>query len=622
MIPELGLFCLCLSTVLSLVLPSFLFVGARKGSPQLEALWRPASVLIPALLTASLLCLGYAFLTDDFSVAYVANHSNTQLEIFYKISAVWSSHEGSLLLWVWIISLWMLGAAAFVRKEESFKANMTAAMLCIIGLLSLFLVFSSNPFERLLPLVPPEGKDLNPILQDVGMIFHPPTLFAGYAGLALCFAASAAVLLSKSFDRSKADTLLAVSVITWVFLTAGNVLGSWWAYTELGWGGWWFWDPVENSSFIPWLLVTAQIHALLLVRIKGLLARSALLLCIVSFAASLLGSFIVRSGVIQSVHAFAADPGRGVFLLIVSCLLLLPAVLLFAARSKDVSPEDGQALSSLDIFLILAVLLIAIASGCVLLGTLYPLFYELMGWGAISVGAPYFNAIFVPFVFIAALLIGWVQIRKAPLAVQVLLALASAAAALACALLLKNKDAVSVAAGVFSASWILLSVAANLFVRRGRLSFFALAAHAGIAVSIIGAVGDTQFQQEALVRMGPGQGRPLGDVIFVYDETKRVNTKSFYADEGQVYILDKNENEIGLLRPQRQTFKNNGMEMTAAGIGHGLLRDYYVSMGNKLSGDEYLVRLSIKPLVSWIWLGGILMMCSVLLAGVRRRKEG
>lgn len=617
MIPELGLFLLGLAACLSLFAPVSVFYGMRTHNSYLEDFWKPVVWLTFFSLTGSIVCLLYAFLTDDFSVAYVANHSNTSLEVFYKISALWGSHEGSMLVWIWLISLWQLVGSFTAKDDEDFRSGMQGTMMAIIGLLCLFLLLTSNPFERILPLVPPEGKDLNPILQDIGMIFHPPMLFMGYAGLTFCFAATVSILLGKIFTKRRIDLLLCYSCWTWVFLTGGNVLGSWWAYNELGWGGWWFWDPVENSSFVPWLLVTAQIHALLLARWKNQLLKTSLFLCLCAYATSLLGSFIVRSGVIQSVHAFASDPNRGVFLLVISVLILLPAVILFSTRSGEICKVKEEPIFTQDIIVTLGTWLVAAAALCVLVGTLYPLFYETMGWGTLSVGAPYFNTIFAPMTILAAVLIGAAQFSNSKRLSLLAALVFSIVIALSVALLTDCNDPIMTGGGVFAAAWILISGIRYGFV--AHRNWFALIAHLGIAVSIMGVVGDTQYQQEALVRMGPGQGRPLGDVIFVYDETKKVDHKSYYADEGQVFILDKDENEIGLLQPQRQVFKSNGMEMTAAGISHGFFRDLYVSMGNKLSNDEYLVRLAIKPLVSWIWIGGLIMILGAFIGGLVRR---
>ena len=545
-----------------LSLPTLL--GSKSRAPLFVNLWKPALGITFAGLTFALIMLIWAFLTNDFSIAYVANNSNTKLDPVYKISAVWGSHEGSMLLWVWTITVWASLFAVFSRDDELFKSRVLGILLGVTGLICLFLIFTSNPFERLLPLVPPEGKDLNPILQDIGMILHPPMLFLGYAGTVLCFAFGLGALMEGKVRPESLRGLTTISVIAWLFLTAGNVLGSWWAYNELGWGGWWFWDPVENSSFVPWLLMTAQLHALVLLRFRAHLTKTVLFFCIVSFALCLLGTFIVRSGVIQSV--------------------------------------------------------LAVTAICVLFGTLYPLVHEALGKGSLSVGAPYFNSIFAPMAILAALMIGSVQMRNSPMWTWGAAFFISAIAAIYVGFFTEAKSSIYTTAGVFSALWILCSFLAALISKKNK-NFFALVAHLGIAVSIIGVVGDTQYSQEAVVRMGPGQGRPLGDVIFVYEETRKVDTNSFFADEGKVLVLNKNEDVIDELHPQRQTYKSNGMEMTAAGISHGFFRDFYVSMGNRLSTDEFLVRLSIRPLVSWIWIGGLFMLLSAVFASAWRRRE-
>ena len=546
-----------------LSLPTLL--GSKSRAPLFVHLWKPALGITFAGLSFALIMLIWAFLTNDFSIAYVANNSNTKLDPVYKISAVWGSHEGSMLLWVWTITVWASLFAVFSRDDELFKSRVLGVLLGVTGLICLFLIFTSNPFERLLPLVPPEGKDLNPIL------------------------------------------------------TAGNVLGSWWAYNELGWGGWWFWDPVENSSFVPWLLMTAQLHALVLLRFRAHLTKTVLFFCIVSFALCLLGTFIVRSGVIQSVHAFASDPNRGAFLLVISLLMVVPALFLFMIRAPKF--ESAKQISGIeDISLVLAVLLLAVTAVCVLFGTLYPLVHEALGKGSLSVGAPYFNSIFAPMAILAALMIGAVQLKKSPMWTWGATFILSAIAALYCGFFTEVKSSVYTTAGVFSALWIICSFMASLRSKKHK-NFFALVAHLGIAVSIIGVIGDTQYSQEAVVRMGPGQGRPLGDVIFVDEETRKVDTNAFFADEGKVLVLNKNEDVIDELHPQRQTYKSNGMEMTAAGISHGFFRDFYVSMGNRLSSDEFLVRLSIRPLVSWIWIGGLIMLLSAVFSSAWRRKE-
>lgn len=618
MVAEISHYILIVASLCAVIFAAPILWGAHKGHAFISGLWKPAMAITFAGLSLALVLLGWAFLTDDFSIAYVANNSNTQLHPMYKISAIWASHEGSILFWVWTISVWGSLFGIFAVNDRALKSRVAGILLAVIGLICLFVIFTSNPFERLLPLVPPEGKDLNPILQDIGMILHPPMLFLGYAGAALCFAFSLASLLQGRIKPDSLKSLTTITVITWGFLTAGNVLGSWWAYNELGWGGWWFWDPVENSSFIPWLLLSAQLHALVLVRYKSQLTKTTLFLCITAFALCLLGTFIVRSGVIQSVHAFASDPNRGTFLLVISMLMILPAFLVFAYRAPKF--EEGKAISEVvDISLVLAVLLFCVAAFCILFGTLYPMVHEGLGQGALSVGAPYFNSIFAPMVILSALLIGLVQLRAAPLWCWGAVFLISTIAAVWLGFFMEAKSEVFTAAGVFGALWILLSGLALVFSKTHK-NYFALIAHLGLAVCMIGVVGDTQFSKEAVVRMGPGQGKELSGVVFVYEKTTKVDKPSYYADEGTVLVLNKDEKVIEELHPQRQTYKTNGMEMTAAGISHGVLRDFYISIGNKLNQSEYLVKLSVRPLVSWIWAGGVLMLFSILFSSTWRRR--
>ncbi len=619
MLPEIGYFLLIVAAVCAFTMAAPVFF-ASQNSKIPSTLWKPSLIVVFLCITISLVVLGWAFITNDFSVAYVANHSNTRLDTFYKIAAIWGSHEGSLLFWVWTIAAWTVLFAVLVKDEELFHGRTLAVMIATIGLFGLFLIFTSNPFERFLPLVPPEGKDLNPILQDIGLILHPPMLFMGYSGLALCFAISVASLVSGSLSKYSIRVLSVTSILAWVFLTAGNILGSWWAYNELGWGGWWFWDPVENSSFIPWLFVTAQLHALILTRHNAKLTRSVVLLCLLGFAVCLLGTFIVRSGVIQSVHAFASDPNRGTMLLIVSLLLVLPAFGLYMFRAHKMT--GSRDLTTLDeLSLAFAVILLSVSAISVLFGTLYPLVYDAFGAGVLSVGAPYFNSIFAPMAVFAAVLIGLTQLKDTNIFCWLASFLISSVLCVYFGFFTECKDALYTTAGVFACSWILSSFVSKFLCKGTHRNWFALIAHLGLAISIAGVVGDTQYQSEALTRLGPGLGRPLGDYIFVYEETKKVDEPSFFADEAQIRVLDKDEKPLLLLQPQRQTFRSNGMQMTSAGISHGLFRDLYVSLGNQLSAEEYLVRINIKPLVSWIWIGGIIMMLSAVFSTVWRRNK-
>ena len=621
MIPELGLFLLILASTASLLGAGAVAWGLRRADGYLTGLWRPVGLFAAAAFLASAACLWAAFLGDDFSVAYVADNSNTGLENIYKFAAFWGSHEGSMMLWVVMIALWAAVGGCWCAADRIFMARLQAVMLALTGLFGVFLLATSNPFVRNLPLVPVEGRDLNPILQDVGMILHPPVLFMGYAGLALCFAAAVALLLGRRWEKTPVRFMTVSAVITWIFLTAGNALGSWWAYTELGWGGWWFWDPVENASFIPWLGVSALLHALILAQSKGQLKRLCVALALTCFAFCLLGTFIVRSGMMQSVHAFASDPNRGIALLIISAVVLVPAFTLYGFQVEACCRDSDAELSREDVLMTAGVFLLAAACAAVLIGTVYPLFYELFAGASLTVGAPYFNQFFAPMAIIAAVLIGILQaLRAGSIVLAAALGLVSSGLAGAIVMLTDPRDALMAFAGIAAALWLLLTAAAGFLPGIKRLSLAATIAHAGIAVSMLGATGVSQYESEALVRMDPGSGKPVADVIFVNRGIYKVNTRAYFGDAARIEVLDAaDESVLTELYPMRQTFVSSGMQMSAAGIEHGLFRDYYVSMGNKLSSTEWLVRLSVKPLASWIWAGAVIMMAAGAAILFRRR---
>ncbi len=612
MIPELGLYLLALSGASFFAAAVTAGAGLWKRSNDLAAWWRPGLSSGVTALVLSAACLFYALLTDDFSVKYVAYNANTGLEAVYKFAAFWAGHEGSFFLWLLLSALALATAIGWSPKDERFKGAEAAAGALILTALAVFLIFVSNPFERLLPDVPSEGRDLNPILQSIGMIVHPPLLFAGYAGLAALGAAAAAQLVTGRADEVVKALLRRLTLVTWIFLTAGNALGSWWAYTELGWGGWWFWDPVENSSFVPWLLATALLHLFVA---RDASPRLTSLLCLIGFALSLLGAFLVRSGIVQSVHAFASDATRGAALFALFLALVLPAAVLYALRADRLPAAEPETESGAGILTAGAYLMLA-AAASVLVGTLYPLFFEVMGWGSLSVGVPYFNAFFAPMTVAAALMIGWLQARRLT-RVEKTAAVVVSLAAGAAAVFLKTEAPWGPAAGAAAAVWLAVTGLAALW--QGGFAKAAVFAHLGIAVSIAGVTGVANFETDALVRMGPGLGKPVADVIFVYDETRDVETRGYRAKEAQILVLNEREEPIGLLTPQRQVYKVNGQSMSAAGIQHGLWRDLYVSMGNDLGQGEYLVRLSVKPLVSWIWAGALVMLLGGLAA--LRRKE-
>ena len=609
MLAELGLFWLCTSAAGFLAAAGLSFLAVRRArTASLSALLRGSFDAGLATLVASALCFLALLVTDDFSVRYVAYNSNTELENVYKVAAFWAGHEGSFFLWLLLAGLAAGLTLAASPRDASFRAAFMGMAGVVLAALAIFLITASNPFARLLPEVPMQGRDLNPMLQDAGLIFHPPLLFAGYAALTAFFSASAAALWVRTPFRKTAPLLRRLALWAWVFLTAGNALGSWWAYTELGWGGWWFWDPVENSSFIPWLVVTGVLHALFLTGQEKLvhwLAFAELGLC-------LLGAFLVRSGMVQSVHAFAADKARGAALLALFIGLMLPALVLYVRRlsTQEAASEDGRRSAPADLVLTLGTYLPLAAAASVLFGTIYPLVVDVLGGGALTVGAPYFNAFFAPMAVLAALLIGMTQTAALTAAVRWGLAVLCLAGGGLLAWVLQSPAPAWTAAGFSAALWVASTAAAAAW--HGGFEKAALAAHVGLAVAMVGATGVSNLETDAVVRMGPGLGKPMADLIFVYDETKDVETRAYFAKEARILVMNEAEQVQDVLRPQRQTYKVNGQQMTAAGIRYGLWRDLYVSMGNELGNGEYLVRISIKPLVGWLWMGALLMMMSGL----------
>lgn len=667
MVPEIGHILLIISSVLALFSAILPLMGIKQRNAYLVGLSPVLFRTIFASVFLSLLCLIYCFVTDDFSVAYVANHSNSQLALGYKVAAVWGSHEGSMLFWIFAIALWGAIISYHVKivdctqdkasnsyQDTLYFARLLAILALVILGFNLFLLFTSNPFARLLPNIPIEGRDLNPILQDIGLILHPPMLFLGYVGLTVCFAAALASLLGGGFNTRQINYLRPWVLLAWVFLTGGNAFGSWWAYNELGWGGWWFWDPVENASFIPWLVATALVHSLILTQRTHGFKLTTILLCLLAFSLSLLGSFLVRSGIVQSVHAFAADPTRGMSILCLLVIFVGAGLLIFALKAHHLKQDVTFALFSKETLLLLGIVILVVAAFSVLLGTFYPLIYELLDLGTLSVGAPYFNAIFVPLTFLLVLLMGiaplvqwqkvqWQNASKTRITSLLIPSLMILAVAGRVSLQAASGSSLFLLLGTAAALWLLVCLLLTILVASGlgrrvyacqsapndspvkssKQGFVAmLFAHLGVAITIIGATSVSFFEQEALLRMGPGQGKPLASYVLVYESTENVETSSFTAIQANISIRDGANDEVllGYVRPQRQTFKSNGMEMSHAGIDHGLWRDIYVSMGLQLSDNEYLIRISYKPLASWIWLGALLMMLGGAIAAWPTRR--
>jgi cytochrome c-type biogenesis protein CcmF len=569
--------------------------------------------------------LGYSFSVDDFSVLYVASHSNSHLPWYFKISAVWGGHEGSLLLWIFALTSWTVAVAYYSRQVE---AEFTARILVILGLVTTgfmaFTLLTSNPFERIFP-IPVEGRDLNPLLQDVGLIVHPPMLYMGYVGFSVAFAFAIAALWSGKMDTAWARWSRPWTTAAWVFLTIGITLGSWWAYYELGWGGWWFWDPVENASFMPWLIGTALIHSLAVTEKRGTFRNWTVLLAIFAFSLSLLGTFMVRSGVLTSVHSFAADPSRGAFILMILAIVVGGSLTLFAFRASNVASFTRFSLVSRESALLLCNIILVIAACTVLLGTLYPLLIDALNLGKISVGPPYFNTVFVPimsllFVFMGiGPLLRWKKAKAGELKKHVMGAsFISVILGLLFPFLYGGAFDLAVSFGITLACWIVIVVYKELIrhaktdtsgynFSRLSLSHWGMAiAHSGIAVCVVGITLVTAYEQELNVKVSPYDRVSIAGYQIEFQGIKAVEGPNYSAEQGQIAVY-KNEQFITLLTPERRSYRVQTMGMTEAGIDAGLFRDIYVALGDPLSKGAWAIRVYVKPFVRWIWLGGLLM---------------
>lgn len=633
MIPEIGHFSLILALLVALTLGSFPIIGAARGNTVWMGLAKPLSALQFALIAFSFLCLAYAFAAKDYSVVYVANNSNSQLPLQFRIAAVWGGHEGSLLLWALILSVWTLAVSLFSKHIPD---AMRARILGVMGLISvgflLFMLMVSNPFDRLMPAAL-DGKDLNPLLQDPGMIFHPPMLYMGYVGFSVAFAFSIAALLGGQLDAAWARWSRPWTIMAWVFLTVGIMAGSNWAYYELGWGGWWFWDAVENASFMPWLVGTALIHSLAVTEKRGSFKAWTVLLAICAFSLSLLGTFLVRSGVLTSVHAFATDPRRGVFILAFLVVVIGGSLLLFAWRASSVGRGGKFDVVSRESFLLANNVLLAVAALSVLLGTLYPLFLDALNLGKISVGPPYFDAVFAPLMAPAVFLMGvgpiarWKDAALPELFVRLRWALAiSAITAIVLPLLLGNLTPM-IGLGLFLAFWVFASSAELVYQRLrksegGLLAGIAASsrswwgmviAHLGIAVFVLGVTVVKGFESEIAVKMHPGDVAHLAGYDFRFYGVESRNGPNYTANHGQIHV-SKNGVLRTVLEPEKRLYTVTNMPMSEAGISPHLIHDLYASLGEPLDGGAWSVRIYHKPMVEWIWFGCLMMAFGGLLA--------
>jgi cytochrome c-type biogenesis protein CcmF len=630
MIPEIGQFALIIALLLALTQATLPLIGASRGYSSWIALARPAGQAQFLFVALAFSCLAYSFITNDFSVLNVATNSNSQLPLHYRLAATWGSHEGSLLLWTLMLALWTVAVTLFSRHLPE---EMVARVLSVMGIVSvgflLFMLLTSNPFARIFP-VPPDGRDLNTLLQDPAMVAHPPMLYRGYFGFSVAFAFAIAALIGGRLDATWARWSRPWTTIAWMFLTCGIALGSFWAYYELGWGGWWFWDPVENASFMPWLVGTALIHSLAVTEKRGGFKSWTVLLAIAAFSLSLLGTFLVRSGVLTSVHAFATDPKRGIFILAFLVFVIGGSLLLYAWRAKQVGLGSKFDVISRESLLLSNNVLLTVAAGSVLLGTLYPLIVDALGMGKLSVGPPYFNLVFVPLMAPAMFLMG-----LGPLARWKKASLPELAQRLRWAFVISVISAVALpfviggwqwraSLGLLLAVWILATILVNLWERvrvtSGQLTTFQKlrmqsrsyygmqVAHLGVAVFIVGVTLVTGYQSEQDVKMQKGDVVHAGGYEFQFNGTTPLTGPNYRGARAEM-IVSRNGVEQERMYPEKRNYNATGNVMTETAIDAGIFRHLYISLGEPIdfAADIWSVRVYYKPFVGWIWYGAILM---------------
>ncbi|WP_215954395.1 heme lyase CcmF/NrfE family subunit [Providencia rettgeri] len=637
MIPEIGSVLLCLALGLAVLLSFYPLWGVARNDARLMASSRPLAWLLFLCVTGAFLVLVNAFVVNDFSVTYVANNSNTQLPIWYRVAATWGAHEGSLLLWVLLMSGWTFAVAICSYRMP---LDIVARVLAVMGMVSvgflLFIIFTSNPFSRTLPAFPIEGRDLNPLLQDPGLIFHPPLLYMGYVGFSVAFAFAIAALLSGRLDSSFTCFARPWTMAAWFFLTLGIMLGSAWAYYELGWGGWWFWDPVENASFMPWLVGTALIHSLSVTEQRATFKAWSLLLSIFAFSLCLLGTFLVRSGVLVSVHAFASDPSRGLFILAFMVLVIGGSLLVFALRGHKVRSRVNNALWSRESMLLGNNVILTAAMLVVLLGTLLPLVHKQIGLGTISIGEPFFNTMFIALMVPFALLLGIGPLvrwgRDRPAAIKKLLIIATVLTVIlsfALPLLMEDRVEALTVVGLMMACWIAILAFAEMRVRISKKikltpSYWGMVlAHLGLAVTIVGIAFSQNYSIERDVKMKPGDSISIRAYTFVFNGVKEADGPNYQGVIGSISVKEKDK-VIGVLMPEKRFYSVSRAVMTEAAIDGGFTRDLYAALGEEVAKDTWTMRLYYKPFVRWIWSGGVLMAIGALFClfdpRYRRRK--
>lgn len=637
--PELGQFSLILALCLSVALMTVPLVGAHTGNIVLMRSARSLAAGFFCFILIAFVLLVTSFVNDDFSVSYVANHSNSLLPVYFKISAVWGGHEGSLLLWMLMLAGWTCAVALFSR---SLPLDMQSRVLAVLGFVAvgflLFIIITSNPFVRILPVPPSDGGDLNPMLQDIGMIIHPPFLYMGYVGFSVSFAFAIAALLTGRLDSAWARWSRPWTVLAWGFLSVGIALGSWWAYYELGWGGWWFWDPVENASLLPWLIGTALIHSLAVTEKRGLFKSWTILLAIFAFSLSLLGTFLVRSGVLTSVHAFASDPERGVFILGFLIVVVGGSLTLYALRAPVVKGSVGFNWFSRETFLLANNILLTVIMVMVLLGTLYPLVADALNLGKISVGPPYFNLFFLPLMGLLAFLMAFGPLSnwKKTAGKQLLAMLwkpwvASLVIALIFPAVYHDTYEPLAALTVFIAVWIAIGLGVDMFhktrnassvvsgLRRLSLSYYAMAiAHLGIAVMVVGVGLTSLYNDQRDVRMEVGQQIHAVDYDFTLEKLQHIDGPNYQSEQAVISVA-RDGKLVAVMTPEKRTYTATGQTMTEVALEKNLFRDLYVAMGEPLTGDAWAIRVHVKPFVRWIWLGALMMALGALLAVADKR---
>jgi cytochrome c-type biogenesis protein CcmF len=632
MIPELGHFALIIAFAISIIQSVVPLMGAANNDATLISLARPAALAQLLFVGLSYAALTHAFIVHDFSVLYVSQHSNLVQPLMYRISGVWGSHEGSLLLWSLMLSLWTVAVAVYSRNlPEVLMARVLAVMAMISTGFLAFMLFTSNPFERIFP-APLDGNELNPLLQDPGLAIHPPTLYMGYVGFSVAFAFAVAALLGGKLDATWARWSRPWTTIAWSFLTLGIALGSWWAYNELGWGGWWFWDPVENASFMPWLVGTALIHSLASTEKRGVFKSWTVLLAIMAFSLSLLGTFIVRSGVLVSVHAFATDPARGVFILAFLVLVVGSSLALYAWRSGAVVSHGRFKWFSRESALLLNNIIFLTAAAAVFVGTMYPLVVDAFGVGKISVGRPYFDTMFALIAIPLALLMGigpvirwkgdkWSRISRVMTTYFVI----SLLLGLLLPFFIEGKLNISTGLGLAAALWVGLTTLKDLFSRLSQKSRLSLSytgmilAHLGVAFFIAGVTVTMTYSVEKDLRVVPGSSYDIAGYEFRFLGTRKVKGENYIADEAVVEVWSDGE-KTGELFPQKRVYTGKSSKpMTDASIDKTFFRDLYGALGEELEGGAWSMRVYYKPLIRWIWLGCLFMTIGGVLAVSDRR---